>query len=159
MFHIVQIVYKMNVSNTTDGINYVVPGYNIITRLDNNELFINNIEYFIEKDNQFYIGVKNNTPIPYGPLYESYICGPNDPLCYPTPCRGEFTECNENCEKTYKIISKSSLGGLKCSTEDGKVEKCEPGEGKCVKSSNLVLMIIIAVIVLGIIAGLVIFLR
>ena len=154
-----KIIYKMNVSNTTYGINYVVPGYNIITRLDNNELFINNIEYFVEEDNQFYIGVKNNTPIPYGPLYESYICGSNDPLCYPTPCKGEFTECNENCEKTYKIKSKASLGGLKCSFEDGAIEKCEPGEGKCAKPSNLILIIIVAVVVLAIIAGLVVYLR
>ena len=80
-------------------------------------------------------------------------------MCYPTPCKGEFTECNENCEKTYKIKSKASLGGLKCSFEDGAIEKCEPGEGKCAKPSNLILIIIVAVVVLAIIAGLVVYLR
>lgn len=143
-----KISYKMNVSNSIDGINYVTPGYNIITRLDNNELFINNIEYFLEENNQFYIGVKNKLPVPYGPLYESYLCGPNDPLCYPTPCRGQFTECNDKCEKTYEIKSKASLGGLKCSFNDGAIEKCNPGEGKCKKTKDLTLIIIIAVVVL-----------
>ena len=154
-----KIAYKMNISNSTDGINYVTPGYNIITRLDNNELFINNIEYFLEENNQFYIGVKNKLPVPYGPLYESYLCGPNDPLCYPTPCRGKFTECNDKCEKTYEIKSSASLGGLKCSYDDGTVEKCEPGEGKCKKSNNILFFVIIAVILIAIIAGLFIFLK
>lgn len=151
-----KIFYNMIVREVVDGISYVPDGYNIITRLDNNELFLNEIEYFYEKDKQFYIGVKKDMPIPYGPLYQCYICGPNDPLCYPTPCRGEYTECNESCEKTYKQTSKAALGGLECTIEDGSVEKCEPGEGQC-KSSNTVLIISIVIGILLII-GIVYFL-
>ena len=108
---------------------------------------------FFYKDRQFYIGVKNEIPIPYGPLYQSYICGPNDPLCYPTPCRGVYSECNENCEKTYSIISKPSLGGLECSIIDGSVEKCEPGEGKCPKYSTITIIVVVIVLLLIISGG------
>ena len=148
-----KIFYKMNVAQVVDGISYVTKGYNIITRLDDNNLIINKIDYFFYKDRQFYIGVRNEIPIPYGPLYESYICGPNDPLCYPTPCRGVYTECNESCEKTYNIVSKPSLGGLECSIIDGSVEKCDPGEGKCPKYSTITIVVTVIILLLIISGG------
>ena len=108
-----------------------IDGYHIVTRLDNNDLFINEIKYIEEKDKNFFIGVKKHHPIPFGSKYQTYICGVNDNLCKPNPCVGDFGECDEECDKTYSIKKHSTLGGESCPYKEGEMVKCKPGEGKC----------------------------
>ena len=102
------------------------------TKLNGNDV----ISYDPSEYNQYYIGLKDSIPISYGSHYQSYICESNDSICAPTPCRGEFSACDDNCNKKFKIIRDAALGGLECLYRNEQIVKCNKDDDEKCKNEE-----------------------
>lgn len=76
------------------------------------------------------------------PLYPATNCKYGEGGCLskdtPLDCKGEWSECNEDCERSFKITRESKYGGKSCDLvkQQTLLETCSPGEDECPLQNN-----------------------
>ena len=86
-------------------------------------------------------------PGPPGPPGIPSQLGPQD-------CVGQFNNCDENCDKEYKVIRPAINGGKPCEHKHGFKSSCEPGQGNCPNTADFTILYVIIGILILLVLGL-----
>ena len=57
--------------------------------------------------------------------------------CGQRHCVGDWDECDDNCDKRYKILQPKIGTGDECQYIENEIRKCSPGSGRCPKPPGI----------------------
>ena len=68
---------------------------------------------------------------------EEKMCEEGEDKCVVSKdCTGEWSECDKECNKKWKLLTKEQGKYGTCNFVDGQLDKCEEGEGNCLVSKK-----------------------